>query len=1048
MIPRLLRSAVALATLIVVYQGYVLTVAKVIEPPPPKKTSSGITKVDKEQSYHAFDRYRDVLTSYFPKGHWTLSDPLPRVLLRDRLMLVLKDYRRHDDGSVDLDEFAALLLPADWEFGSPAPRDTVILEAPGGAYLKFDEDFNPARGKMGRIVGGRIPGKVTIRSAMQEPGPEDDLYIVTRDLIIADETKIRTDAAVEARLGPHRGSGRKLTIELNRDPHKKQGIAINGVKSLTIMEQVEMVLDAGETNFFGSDEPEDKVASRVVNPSPQPIRLTSATTPLAESNLVEVKCQGAFFVDTLEYVANLEKKVRVTRQRLNGPFDQLDCNSLSIQFSEMDKDGVPVINDDPDLARRQRQAVKSMKPVLITAIGSPVRIDSPVEQAHLEANRVRMNLYSRKITLDDTREAKLQYGLSEWRGQSISYQMPEEDSPQSIGKLEIFGQGWLRAVPDDKRPDRVVDISWQAVPSPGANGPKYLPSVHLTRRNGQPVLMLLGQPVVDAHRLGKITSARMEVELREVPADGPDGPAFEVSKDKKKLAVMPERLLAAGDVVFASPKLTGRTHQLEGHFQPGRTAAEGELREASDQLNLDRADSNEPTQQYDLSANQIHLDLSLADKSAEPTNVACDGSVVFRELQAKPGEQPLEVRGQRMTVRDVDTDAKITVTGRRDPQLGGPGTATINARGITLTAERLDADQATGRFWSNGPGMATMNVDGEMFGQPAGTTSTVTLTWQTGLDAAGQRIVAEGRVLAESQQGWVQSDRIVAMLTKPVSFERDATKSKIELARVSLEGNVVGDYTGRDERGQISHENFQIEQIAYEHLSGNLQGRGPGTLRSVRLSTGSLGFADLAGAPSQRAHPEQQVDDEPHLRYSRLDFSDGVSGNVNQRVVRFHGRVRGVYGPVNTWKEELPLYAPGRLPSDTVTLACETLEVNEDPLTRPVEKNKLGMLEVRAMTNVEIEGRSEKSGIFQAEAVMASYSQAKDLFVLEGDGRQNAMIRSWDHQGREGFGGGRKLEYNRTTGESRGVDVAPIELRQGPTRNKLPEQSPRTGPIR
>lgn len=1042
MIPRLLRSAVALATLIVVYQGYVLTVAKMIEPPLAKGPGKTITDDDKQQSYDSFDRYRDLLASYFPEGHWTLTDPLPMVLLRDRLMLVLKGYRRNDDGSMDLDECAVLMLPSDWEFGSPAPRDTVILEAARGAYLKFDDDFNPAGGKTGQIVGGRFPGLITIRSDMKEPGPADDLLVTTRDLVLVDESMIRTDAEVEARLGPHHGHGRRLEIRLSRDRHKRDEVSINGVKSLEIMEQVELVFDAGQTDLFGEVESRDKVATRVVHPVPQPIRLTSATTPLAESNLVEVKCAGHFYLDMLNYTASLDDKVTVTRQRLNGTFDQLDCTNLSIQFSPVDKDGVPIENDDPNVARRQREAVGSLKPIMLTAIGHPVKAESVVEQSVLRAGRVRMNLYTRRVTLDDSREVTLRFGSSEAHAPYIEYQMPDEKSPQALGELKIVGQGWLRAVPDDARPDRVVDISWQGVAG-------SMPSMQLTRRNGQPVLMLEGQPVIDAHRVGKITAARMEVEMREVPADGPDGPALEVSKSKHKLAIMPDRLLASGDVVFASPKLSGRTHQLEGDFKPWQAAEEGQVQEASTGLRLDRASDQQAGQKYDLWANQIHLDLALAGKSAEPTNVTCDGSVVFRELDAKPGEEPLVVRGQRMVVRDVDADAKITVTGRRDPQLGGPGTATIHARGLTLAAERLDADQATGRFWSNGPGMATMQVDGEMFGQLAGTTTTVTLTWQTGLDAAGQRIVASGRALAESQDGWVQADRVVALLSKPLAIQRNATKGKIELARVSLEGNVVGDYRGQDEAGQNSHENFQLEQIAYDHLSGNIQGRGPGVLRSVRLSQGSLGFADLAGATKHKAHPENEESKEPHLRYTRLDFSDGISGNVNQRVVRFHGRVRGVYGPVTDWKQELPLYAPGRLPSDTVTLACETLEVNEDPLGRPAEKNKLGPLEVRALTNVEIEGRSEKSGVFQAQAMMASYSQSKDLFVLEGDGRQDAVIRTRDQQGRWVDVPSRRMEYYRTQGAFNLKDVhSAIEFQQTTPRSALPGNSPLNGPIR
>src|SRR5690606_33155925 len=155
---------------------------------------------------------------------------------------------------------------------------------------------------------------------------------------------------------------------------------------------------------------------------------------------------------------------------------------------------------------------------------------------------------------------------------------------------------------------------------------------------------------------------------------------------------------------------------------------------------------------------------------------------------------------------------------------------------------RINADQKLGKFWINGPGMATMDVTGEAFGQPAGTTTPVSLTWQTGLDAAGTRVVASGRVLIESQHGWAQGDRAIALLNRPLSVDRDAAKTKIDVSQVSLEGNVVGDYVGRDENGQTSHENFQLKSIAYDRVTGNIQGSGPGVLRSVRWSDSSFGF--------------------------------------------------------------------------------------------------------------------------------------------------------------------------------------------------------------
>ena len=1048
MLASFLRSAIVLVALVVTYQVYVLTVAPFVEPPAVKRNHRTISQEQRAGSYDAIARYQALLAAYFPSDHWSLVTQ-PKVIRVDEMMFVLKDYQRNNNGTLDLEACVVLILPKEWQLGSPAPRETIILEAPGGAHLQFDEDFQPTRGKAGRIVRGEFPGTITVRSDMKLPGTEDDLFLQTSNLVM-NETLIRTDSRVEARIGANRLTGRKMVVRLSRDEHIKRGPSINGLQSLEIYEEVELELQVGKPSNFNNTP--DKMAERQhllsasqpVYRSGSPIQLTAARLPAigvterkpAERKFnppIRITCQGRFHFDLLSYVASFDQNVEVRRMRLDGPYDQLDCNELSVWFAAFDERGNPIdSSDDPDVARKQRAAVKSFKPVAIEATGNPVRAESAAEQASARAQRMRIDLLERRLTLDQGREVMLAYGATEMHAPMIEYQTPPDDSPRSVGELSIAGPGWLRAVPDKKRPDRVVDISWKR-----AEGVAF--PVRIRRRRGEPVLMLAGDPVVDAHRLGKIQAKQMELLLREVPADGPEGPAFETSKNPIKLAVIPERLLAAGKVLFASPELTGQTHQLEATFEPWKPnhpgkavaampASTGSSRRPDGRQPRDR---QPPRDQYNLIANQIHLDLSLTGQRAEPTAATCDGAVSLTRVRTSQDDGPLEVRGEQLRVDGLDGQAKIRVTGR--PSRAGNqadtpfssnnfGGATIEARGMLLTAEQINADQQTGKFWINGPGKATLQIDAKMLGQQASNSSAnrraandpptpVTLTWQKGLDGAGQRIVIQGRVLAESQQGWVQADRAIALLTRPLAIkrktgQRGTSNQKIEVAQVTLEGNVVMDHREVDEQGQQSHDNLQLRSVTFNQLTGEIKGDGPGTLRSVRLTDQSASFADLAGAgrqPATTTQPgaTQPKAKEPELRFLRVDFVQGISGNMNQRVLRFHRRVRSVYGPVDDWQQELPLYDPDRLPPDSVTLACETLSVNEDPMgpqPQPGAKKKLGPIELVASENVEIEGRSDKQGLFQAQATTASYSQRKDLFVLQGDGQHDAVLRHRDAQ--------------------------------------------------
>lgn len=1019
MVQSLVRSGIALIALVVLYQAYLLTVSPWVEPAGVVRSDRTITETNRDDSYSAVDRYQQFLAAYFPSNHWSQSQTKPPKVIRvNQMMMVLSDYRRGNDGSIEFDQCALLMLPTTWVAGSPPPREAIVIESEQGASLLFDEDFQPARGKMGRIVKGELPGKVVIRSDMQEAGPHDDLLITTHDLVM-NETLIRTESQVEARLGGSRLLGTRMDIRLSRDEHIPQGPSINGVQSLEIFHNVRMRLDVGDSKLLGGGGG-DRVVRQLPAANEQannPIRLVAAQQGVARPNPpIEVSCQGRLYIDMLRFIASFEQQVEVRRERLEGPYDQLDCNELSIHFGAVDDRGLLIdLGDDPNVARKQSQAAGKLRPIALVATGSPVRADAPVEGASMRGQNLQIDLLKQRIAIHGGQEVLLTYGPNRIHAPFIEYTIPPKESTAAVGDLALSGPGWLRAVPDEARADRVIDIVWQEVPQ--------VPyPVQMRRERGQPVLLLQGSPVIDAHRLGRVKADRLELSMREVPADGPEGPAFEVNRSPTKLAVIPERMLAAGRVEFQSPELNGRTHQLSATFLsgPGEGASGTETTAGGSQQGTTRLVSDSeggPSTVFDISASQIHLDLSLAGKRAQPTAATCDGSVLLRQVKTpKPGDAPLVVTGDRLEVKGLDDQARITVFGRGNGSQPGDGLATVEAQGMAVSARQVHADQAAGKFWVDGGGQAVMQVDGEMLGQPQGTPTPVTLTWQKSLRGEGQRVTIDGRVQVVSQQSLIQADRAVATLNQPLSMARDTAKGdKLEVAEVGLEGNVVIDYRSHDAAGQQSHENLQLAQVSINRLTGEIKGTGPGALRSIRLgdpldNLGSLGNSNPSTSiATQPTQPGQ-------LQFLRVDFAQGMSGNLHQRVVRFHRRVRSVYGPIANWQQELTLHDPSRLPPDAVTLNCEMLVISEDPhaarlLTR--DASKVGPIELQAVENVEIEGRDKKNNLFQAQAVKATYNQAKNLFVLEGDGHRDAVLRRQEQGARFGQQAARKIMYFR-----------------------------------
>jgi len=270
MFARFIRSLIALVVVAGAYQAYALLVAPVVEPVVVRKATTASTEAERNLGRNAVARYQELLAHYFPADHWSLTGS-PKVLESGPVMLVIEDYKKDDRGRVDLIKCAAIMFPTRRRSDAPPPRDAVVFEAPGGARLKFDENFQPSRGKVGRIIRGEFPGPVTIRSQMRDPGPDDDLLITTRDVQI-DQSRIFTPHEVKIRHGRSSGGGRRLEIRLIEEEHArgKSGLNIAGVESIEIVEAVKLELDLGAVS------PLQSIASAA--PIASTIRLTAFQT--------------------------------------------------------------------------------------------------------------------------------------------------------------------------------------------------------------------------------------------------------------------------------------------------------------------------------------------------------------------------------------------------------------------------------------------------------------------------------------------------------------------------------------------------------------------------------------------------------------------------------------------------------------------------------------------------------------------------------------------------------------------------------------------------
>jgi hypothetical protein len=167
--------------------------------------------------------------------------------------------------------------------------------------------------------------------------------------------------------------------------------------------------------------------------------------------------------------------------------------------------------------------------------------------------------------------------------------------------------------------------------------------------------------------------------------------------------------------------------------------------------------------------------------------------------------------------------------------------------------------------------------------------------------------------------------------------------------------------------------------------------------------------------------------------YFFLEFQRGASGHVHRREIAFSDRVRGIYGPVKSWEEQLTGNDPRMLGEGGMLLSCDQvkvaqLDVDRGPTRAPIELEALGNVVVEATT-------------YTARAERMTYTQAKDLLVLEGTGRADAVLtRQTQVGGQAGKFAARKILYWRST---RQVDIDDAKfLNVGPLTDR-PQSAPR-----
>jgi len=957
---------------------YRLVVVPLVEPRLPDLAASAALSPEAAAAIRArADQRLTALSDVFPEGAWERDSP---IMLESRQMrLLFKDYHSLPDGRVNLVPCTLVVLPdRNRSAAAAASGRTIVMRAPQGAVLEFDEPLDLRQGRLARLIGGNLRGQVTIRGTPSEPTGEDEIEIVTRDIML-DEYEVRTAEMVQFRYGRSSGSGRGLVAQLTpREAPAEHGPNFGGVDSIRLDRDVRMRI---EERAGGGLLPGRTEAAATGQP-PEPVL---------------VSCRGSLCLNVSAHVITLEDQVDIVRAGQGTAGDRLTCDLLAILLARRSQPQADEAAGGP----LTEGSHGGLEPTEIQAKGSPAVVTSLAAGVEARAARLGYEIATRRIVLDGEEPVSLVMRESELEARKIDY---TPGPPGDPGQLLAVGPGRLLARSEGGPPVRARWQQW----------------LRLRPDGGGHVASLLGAAEVDVEAQGRLAAAEMHLWLDVLPSAGTGDAARLPTDEGSPLAgVRPSRLLARSDVEVEADQAEVRTDRLEIWFRddpaavpvaPAAPPAEATAAAPPEAPPPAAANSpgprepadREPRGRFAATATLVRGLVLRSGSGGQLDELSMEGEVRLLEMPdpADP-EAPaagIEILGDQLHLaRAQRPDARAVVSGRP---------ARVQGRDLDLEGPLVTFDRGRGRFAVDGAGRLALPLTGAGIeglqlteaARPAAAAEPgrLDVTWQGRMEFDGLTARFLERVVADGGSATVRAAAIDVVFDRPFDFAAGpaAGGPRPEVARIACGGGVRVESESNSADGGRSQERLHARDLFFDRATGDILGNGPGRLTSTR--SGSAPGFELAvptgGIPGQRGSPRPpqsvshgaapQAPD--GLSYLGVDFQRGLRGNMHRRQVEFHQRVEAIWGPVAGWSDTLDPHASGGLPPRTFTVSSDVLGVGQAP---PLPGRPRGSLELEAGGNVLVEGES-----FTARSARLSWSEAKDLLVFAGDGRSDAQL--------------------------------------------------------
>lgn len=980
MLTRLLHYLTALGVLAVVAGLYQLTVVAWLTPAEVELAPIEAVTVGAGE---------DPLGRLFPPGAWQ-RDAKKRLTIPDQ-GIILFSHREQ-------------ISPSQWRVWPVTVvmhrdgRPPIMLDAAQGAEVAFAKPLEVLGSGAPPIKSGQLLGDVTIRSLPETPDtplpPRDRLRISTRDVGI-DSRRIWTNEALRMQWGKSVMEGRNLTIRL------AGGGAIpttGGQSPLSILDSMELVY-----------------LDRLQIPVPARGRMQPAEPPRAPDGtrtpdgLATIECKGRVTFDFATDLLRLRDEVRIRHQPHTGPADTIDCDAVTIELNN------PLA---PDLPRETTEDWLES----IRATGQPVIMKLPSLAAELVAETIEYRADEGALRVQGGAGVRAAYDGVHIRATDLVYRFHPDD-PKLLGRLDCRGSG-------------LIDLSERDGVS--VRSMRWSKGVHLlpldTADHHQ--LVVDGQVTTRLTDGGRVVAETLRFTFEQLGAlsrrlASPEPKSEPVREPQADAQFVPKQAALEGDVLFDTSLLYAETNRLQlffdqaaGPVQPaadaqglGLNPASGARRrfwvrqpEDPEENGVQPIARPRPT----LFAKQVHARVTMHQREILASDLTVEGDVRLKhQVAMQAATLPLEIRGDSARVISKNGHETLQIEGRQEParfELGdgyfvGP-TIVVSTRDNYVwinEAGELQVPQA----WL--PRQAPKDrSDRQATTAPIEWRQPPRCRWTGGMTFDGQTVELTGGVALNGQVRFgdeplpwnlaASAERFQVHLDRGVDIANAATLRQAKLQDITLLGQaeqpvfVTADQLDQDERLQARHVLSGNEFVIQPHR-GTLRGPGPGWYRQWTRSSDDSAFAGFVPPGG--------------LMATHLVYQDSLTGDLRGRQLQFNRGVRVGIASVARWDQVIDAAQMESLRAGQATIDCQTLrlaQVADAPVGAggALANAPQVPLEVEALGGVLFRARNER-GLFESRGNRASYASAKDLFIIEGDGRQPATLRQTQPSGQPGM---------------------------------------------